>query len=98
MISVNLLNCDSNKIEVVNEFSDNIIVFIYQKKYKVVENEKDKKKHIKKLISKITTNIPLFDIIKQNIYLIKSHNVYLKVTYSNFRLPDKNIFKLIKNS
>jgi hypothetical protein len=51
---------------------------------------------IKKSISNITDNIPLFNIYHINIYLIKKENVYYRSVYGNYRFPGKSIEKFFK--
>lgn len=51
---------------------------------KIIEN-------IKKYISKIEYQIPLFDTYGENIYIIGKNNVFHRVVHNNYRFPDKQI-------
>lgn len=48
-------------------------------------------------LSKIEEKIPLYDVYTDNIYLIDKHLVYDRITYSQYRFPDRNVLlELIK--
>ena len=53
---------------------------------------------IKKEISLIDTDIPMFDIYTKNIYLINSSNVYSRVINHNYRVPNKKIINMLKKT
>ena len=59
---------------------------------------KDELQNAKKNISLIDTEIPLFDIFSKNIYLINAENVYSRVIFYNYRIPDIKIIKLLKKT
>jgi hypothetical protein len=50
-------------------------------------------KDIKKEISKLESDIPLFDIYSKNFYLITAQNIYSRVIFNFYRLPDNKIVK-----
>jgi hypothetical protein len=52
----------------------------------------------KKEISRIDTNIPLFDIYSKNIYLITASNVYSRVIFHHYRLPNKKIIDILNST
>ena len=43
------------------------------------------------IISSISTQLPLFDIVSYNIYLISEENVYYYVKEKHYRLPNQDI-------
>jgi len=48
-------------------------------------------------LSKIEEKIPLYDVYTDNIYLIDKHLVYDRITYAQYRFPDRNLLlELIK--
>ena len=49
-------------------------------------------------ISQIDTLIPLFDIYSKNLYLIQASNVYSRVIFFHYRLPNIKIVKLLKQT
>lgn len=51
---------------------------------------------IKKYISGLDYNIPLFDIYGENIYIIEKINVYHRVIRNNYRFPDRQILDYIR--
>lgn len=50
-------------------------------------------KKIKKFISKVEGDMPLFDIVSQNIYIVDKHNVYDNVMYKNYRFPKTSLIE-----
>lgn len=64
----------------------------------IIKSHKDPIKFIKKYISKIKLKIPLYDIFNHNIFLINNTELYKNVIFNNFRFPDNNFLKLIKNN
>ena len=52
--------------------------------------------NIKKYISNIDDNIPLFNIYHLNIYLSKKEDVYYKVMYNKYRFPEKSIIRHVE--
>lgn len=52
--------------------------------------------NIKINISKIEHNMPLYDAITENMYLIGKHDVYDRVIYKHFRFPEKELMDQIK--
>lgn len=44
---------------------------------------------IKKLISKLDNKVPLYDVVTENMYLIKKENVYNRVYHQNYRFPEQ---------
>ena len=52
----------------------------------------------KKQISRIDTKIPLFDIYSKNFYLITASNVYSRVIFHHYRLPNKKITDMLSNT
>jgi hypothetical protein len=85
----------------INEIEEtNIIQYLYNK-LGIIAKEKynDKEyKHIKKNISLLESDIPLFDIYSQNIYIIKPENLYYRITESHYRFPNKKIINLLINT
>ena len=95
------------KIPYKQEESHKIIYEIYFLKYRVptqkeIDDDKtpDKVKKfyikyplqiVKKSLSDIKDNIPLFNIYHINIYLIRKENVYYRSVYGNYRFPGKGI-------
>jgi len=67
-----------------------------KKKFVLYNNPDEELKNIKINISKIEHNIPLYDIITENIYLIGKHDVYDRVIYKHFRFPEKDLINQIK--
>jgi hypothetical protein len=54
--------------------------------------------HAKIELSRIDKLIPLFDIFSKNLYLIEASNVYSRVIFYHYRLPNKNIIKILTNT
>lgn len=50
----------------------------------------------KEKLSKISSKIPLYDAYSENIYLIKKHNVYFRVTHQFYRFPEESLLEKIK--
>ena len=46
---------------------------------------------IKKSISKIDNKMPLYDVVTENMYLIKKENVYNRVYHQNYRFPEQTL-------
>jgi hypothetical protein len=44
---------------------------------------------IKQTISKIDNKVPLYDVVTENMYLIKKENVYNRVYHQNYRFPEQ---------
>jgi hypothetical protein len=65
------------------------------KKYKNIVNEKYIET-LKKKISNYTKKIPLYDVYSKKIYLIYRSNVYHRVIYNHYRLPDINLLNYHK--
>jgi len=71
-----------------------------------IEIEEFNKKHstnyqlenLRDIISNIESDIPLFDITTQNIYLISANQVYYYVNEKYYRLPNDKIFNLLENA
>lgn len=72
---------DKNITGIVNEYKN--------EPSKLVEKIRDE-------ISKIDNKIPLYDIYTKNIYLINKENVYHRVIYENYRFPDNNMVKILR--
>lgn len=53
---------------------------------------------IKIELSKFEEKIPLFDVYTENIYLIKKHNVYIRVVHQHYRFPEQSLLNEIKES
>lgn len=53
---------------------------------------------LKILISKINIKIPLYDIQTNKIYMIYKENVYDRIVYRNYRLPNKEFMDKTKNN
>jgi len=51
--------------------------------------------HAKIQLSQIDNSIPLFDIFSKNLYLIQSSNVYSRVIFHHYRLPNEKIVKIL---
>lgn len=49
-------------------------------------------------ISLIDTLVPLFDIYSKNLYLIQASNVYSRIIFHHYRLPNKKIVQILKNT
>jgi len=64
----------------------------------IYKYNEDELQNAKKNISLIDTEIPLFDIFSKNIYLINAENVYSRVIFHNYRIPDIKIIKLLKKT
>jgi hypothetical protein len=67
----------------------------------VISSEKYSTKNIneiKKEISKLESDIPLFDIYSKNFYLITAQNIYSRVIFNFYRLPDNKIVKRLKKT
>lgn len=67
----------------------------------VIDNNKysvDELLQAKKELSRIDTHIPLFDIYSKNIYLINSSNVYSRIMFYHYRLPNTQIFNILKST
>ncbi len=62
-------------------------------KYKTSELEQAKIK-----ISLIDSAIPLFDIYSKNLYLIQASNVYSRVIFHHYRLPNKKIINILEST
>ncbi len=50
---------------------------------------------IKEKISEIDTQLPLYDAINQNIYLINAAKVYDYIIENNYRLPNEKIYNIL---
>lgn len=68
------------------KFKDEIHNVINQKNY-IIE--------MKKNMSKIEENIPLYDVYSDNILIINKYNVYTRVVNNFFRFPDKEIISFL---
>lgn len=55
-------------------------------------NIKKKIKKIKKHISTLDYQVPLYDIMTENLFLIHRDSVYNRVVYQHFRFPDSDLF------
>lgn len=53
---------------------------------------------IREIISETSTDLPLFDIISQNIYLIPANQVFYYVKEKHYRIPTEKIFFFLKNA
>lgn len=49
-------------------------------------------------ISLADSEIPLFDIYSKNLYLVQASNVYSRVIFHHYRLPNNKIIKLLKQT
>lgn len=79
-------------ITILNELYYNLGI-LDTKKYS--KNELIEKK---KEISRLDNSIPLFDIYSKNIYLINSSNVYSRIIFHHYRLPNKKILNMLKST
>lgn len=77
--------------------SENILKELYynlaildKTKYK-----KDELKDAKRKVSQLDSFIPLFDIYSKNLYLIQAINVYSRVIFHHYRLPNNKILNLL---
>jgi len=66
--------------------------------YNKLHSTKYQLEKIKEIISDIETDIPLFDIITQNIYLIPANQVYMYVVEKYYRLPTEKIYNYLENA
>jgi len=84
-----------------------ILNFLYYKLYNIPTvseinsyNNKNKTNYqlekIREIISSISTQIPLFDIISYNIYLISEENVYYYVKEKHYRVPNDEILEFLE--
>jgi hypothetical protein len=101
-----ILKNPNNKIEEI-DFSD-ILNYLYFKLYNIPTlseivsyNDKNKTKYqlekIMEIISSISTQLPLFDIVSCNIYLISEENVYYYVKEKHYRLLTQEILDFMIN-
>lgn len=87
--SSQILNYLYFKLYFVPESSD---IIIYNNKH----NTNYQLEKIKEIISSISTQIPLFDIQSQNIYLIKEEDVYYYVKEKHYRLPTLEVLEFLQ--
>lgn len=50
----------------------------------------------KQIISKVEEKIPLYDAYTENLYMIGKYDVYNRVMYQNYRLPDEELIENIE--
>jgi hypothetical protein len=95
-----ILKNSKNNIEEI-DISD-VLHFLYFKLYivptlseiELYNNENNtnyQSEKIIEIISSISTQLPLFDIVSYNIYLISEENVYYYVKEKHYRLPNQEI-------
>jgi len=77
---------------ILNELYYNLAV-LDKSKYKTSDFEQ-----AKKLVSQIDTSIPLFDIYSKNLYLIQASNVYSRVIFHHYRLPNRKIISILEST
>lgn len=58
----------------------------------------DKIQQIKNEISKIEDKIPLYDVYRENLYIISKENVYDRITYQAYRFPDHSVIEALKDN
>jgi nitrogen regulatory protein PII-like uncharacterized protein len=69
---------------------------IYYQQARVPTQQQIKDNNIKTELSKIDIKIPLYDEQTRNIYLINKDNVYDRVVYQSYRLPDAYLLDVLK--
>ena len=79
-------------ITILNELYYNLGILDIKKysKNELIEKKKE--------ISRLDNSIPLFDIYSKNIYLINSSNVYSRIIFHHYRLPNKKILNMLKST
>jgi hypothetical protein len=99
-----LLTNNTNDIKEVT--ISEILEYIYYKLYFIPDsseiinynnkyNTNYQSENIKKIISSISTQLPLFDILSQNIYLIPEDQVYYHIKEKHYRLPTLEILEFL---
>ncbi len=66
------------------------------KKYFKMHGIKAGIENIKREISKINYQVPLYDEYSKNLYIISRENVYRRVVYDHYRFPNENMLKYFK--
>jgi hypothetical protein len=100
-----ILTKDTHEIKKVD--SSEILHYLYFKLYFIPDlseidmynkkfNTNYQSEEIKKIISSISTQIPLFDILSQNIYLINEEEVYYYVKDKHYRLPTLDVLEFLE--
>ena len=101
-----ILKNPKNNIEEID--NSDILNFLYFKLYNIpppseiesfnnINNTKYQLEKIMEIISSISTQLPLFDIVSYNIYLISEENVYYYVKEKHYRLPNQEILDFLIN-
>ncbi len=85
---------ENNKEIILDNYEPNdIIINIYNEKYKIPEENKINKNNISNLNFSL---LPLFDINTFNIYLIEENNIYSRIIENNYRFVDELILEYMK--
>ena len=63
-----------------------------------VKSAEQLQNEIKIELSKLDNKIPLYDVYTENIFLIKKHNVYTRVTHQHYRFPEQSLLNEIKEN
>lgn len=51
---------------------------------------------LKRTISKLDNKVPLYDVVTENMYLIKKENVYNRVYHQNYRFPEQLLMEELR--
>lgn len=93
---------DINKNEIIEMPVEDVIYKLYYLKVRpATQEELDKHnskytaEQIKQIISETETDIPLYDVFTQNIYIVQKRNVYQRVTNNHYRFPDELLLESI---
>lgn len=74
-----------NKNKITNYFTNETA---YSTKIQQIKNE----------ISRIEDKIPLYDVYRENLYIISKENVYDRITYQAYRFPDHSVIETLKQN